>query len=82
MKYEELIPGRWYYGQSDYYWLFKFIRMEDGPYTNKACTPVDGYTTKSGGAWSNIKIIGEGNMEEVYKFFPEEREILENYQIY
>src|SRR5690606_15803994 len=73
---EELIHGNWYESQSNgIRWVFKFNKMEGKEYwMTKGCTPIDNYKTNSSSYLYDIKDIKPANMEEVYKFFPEEKE--------
>lgn len=80
-KEPELIEGNWYEGigkESSNRWLFKYKSGPDkyGTMTNfNSCTPIDGYI--SHGGTNRYKDIKPANMEEVWKFFPEEKEISE-----
>lgn len=78
MKKEELIVGRWYelYTRKNR-WIFKLSDHQELDYlpASKCCTPHDGYRSKNksymGLEYRNK--IAFANMEEVYKFFPEEK---------
>lgn len=73
----KLIQGNWYEGENPYgRWLFKFDKLEGKKYWNtKACTPHDNYITYDEGYLGIlVNTIKPANMEEVYKFFPEEKQ--------
>lgn len=73
---EDLVEGQWYEGFTIYKWLFKFESLRNNDIkTRKCCTPHDGYKDLTFGGISPIKQIKLANLEEVYKYFPEERPV-------
>jgi hypothetical protein len=86
MKKEDLIVGRWYELQHREKWLFKLSNhqsLELLP-TSKCCTPHDGYKSNNAGhlGIEYRNKIKYADMEEVYKFFPEERPIETTYELW
>lgn len=82
----ELIVGKWYEINIPEKWLFKLSDHKNLKYlpNNKACTPHDNYITRTEGYMGSeyMENIKYANMEEVYKFFPEERPIETIYELW
>lgn len=73
----ELIEGNWYELFSSNRWIFKYAKTDkDGTICNYlCCTPEDGYVSSGSGntGWITYKDVKPANMDEVYKYFPEEK---------
>lgn len=77
MKSEEPImeKGKWYEILTAYSWLMKFDRINGGKiYSQKHCGTDGSSKEMCEGHWSYpVKSSKPANMEEVYKYFPEEK---------
>lgn len=84
MNLTELIHGNWYEGQSYERWIFKFNRIENATcfWSTLACSPIDGYKVKYSSKFINLVNLKPANMEEVYKFFPEEKQKKTIYELW
>ena len=85
MTKEDLIKGKWYYGQNNEKWLFRFIEIttERKIGVDYVCTPDDGYKNKSVGSFSNLTDLKLADKNTVLKFFPECAKDFEfNYEIF
>lgn len=80
----KLIRGNWYEANATYdRWIFKFVKMVNNKYwTSKACTPKDNYKFNSLGTIENLSNLIPANMEEVYKFYPEEKLLNKSYELW
>lgn len=83
----ELIIGRWYELYTDKNrWIFKLSDHQnlDTLPNSKACTPHDNYVVRNKGhmGYQYRNKITFANMEEVYKFFPEEISTETTYELW
>lgn len=84
----ELIVGKWYELYTDTQrWIFKLSNHEknlNNLPNSKACTPHDGYIVRYKSYFGNkyMDKIKFANMEEVYRFFPEERPEETTYELW
>ncbi len=71
-----LEKDKWYTGEGNEKWLFKYTGFQQG-FTlvgmSKCCIIPSGEKTMSSGSLQNIKNVKLADMEEVYKYFPEEK---------
>lgn len=78
--------GKWYEVNIPEKWIFKLSDhrdLKELPCT-KSCTPEDGYKNIAQSHMGNdcLKQIKPANMEEVYKFFPEEKPKKTTYELW
>lgn len=83
----ELIVGKWYEVHTDEQrWIFKLSDHKDlnSLPVSKACTPHDNYIVRNKGHLGSqyMENVKYANMEEVYRFFPEERPKEPTYELW
>lgn len=72
LKPEDLIEGNWYEGSDYYVWLFKFKKFDNNIINIHKTVNTKNNSKFEGNYNLSVENIKPANLEEVYKYFPEE----------